>query len=218
MSVMNPSYPTPISTGTKTNMGISDLTAIFAVAFGALAALNSLLLLTVFTDVLKLWPTPSRQSWQSYTFWPLFRVGLGLTMLVGVLRFALAPSHEWQAAVGALLALAGLGVTVYGYFELGLENTYGADDGLVTSGLYRYSRNPQYVASMLAFVGLGAAAGSLDAVLLCALAVGVYVLLPLAEEPWLERAYGASYARYRERTPRFLSLAKLLEKPVPARR
>jgi protein-S-isoprenylcysteine O-methyltransferase Ste14 len=190
--------------------------AIFMVAFGALAALNILLLLTAFTDVLKLWPTPARQSWQSYTFWPLFRAGLGLTILLGVIRFGLAPSDDWQAALGVPLALVGLGFTIYGYFDLGIMNTYGSDDGLVTSGLYRYSRNPQYVASMLALLGLAVAADSMDVALLCVLAIGVYVLLPLAEEPWLERAYGASYARYKQRTPRFLSLSKLLEKYVAA--
>lgn len=114
------------------------------------------------------------------------------------------------------LALVGLGFTIYGYFDLGITNTYGSDDGLVTSGLYRYSRNPQYVASMLALLGLAVAAESTDVALLCVLAIGVYVLLPLAEEPWLERAYGASYAPYKQRTPRFLSLSKLLEKYVAA--
>ena len=193
------------------------LAAIFLVGFAALAVLNILLLLTAFTDVLKLWPTPRKGSWQSYTFWPLFRAGLGLTILLGIVRYAIAPSHAWETA-GVPLALAGLGFTVYGYFDLGIENTYGRDDGLVTSGLYRYSRNPQYVASMLAFLGLGLAAASVDVALLCALAIGVYVLLPLTEEPWLARTYGASYERYRQRTPRFLSLAKLLEKPVAAER
>jgi protein-S-isoprenylcysteine O-methyltransferase Ste14 len=190
--------------------------AIFMVAFGALAALNILLLLTVFSDVLKLWPTPARQSWQSYTFWPLFRAGVGLTVLLGVIRFGLAPSDDWQAALGVPLALVGLGFTIYGYFDLGIKNTYGSDDGLVTSGLYRHSRNPQYVASILALLGLAVAAESVDVALLCGLASGVYVLLPLAEEPWLERAYGASYARYKQRTPRFLSLSKLLKKYVAA--
>ena len=54
--------------------------------------------------------------------------------------------------------------------------------------------------------------------MLCAFAIGIYVLLPLAEEPWLERTYGAGYRRYKQRTPRFLSVAKLLEKPVVRRR
>lgn len=194
------------------------MTAIFILAFSALAALSILLLLTVFTDVLKLWPTPGKQSWQNYVFWPLFRIGLGLTIVLGVMSFVAAPHYDLQAALGVPLALAGLGITVYGYFDLGIDNTYGSDDGLVTSGLYRYSRNPQYVASILAFLGLGVAAASVPVALLCGFAVGVYVLLPLAEEPWLERTYGASYRRYKQRTPRFLSLAKLLEKPLGAER
>jgi protein-S-isoprenylcysteine O-methyltransferase Ste14 len=194
------------------------MTAIFMVALAALAALNVLLGLTAFTDVLKLWPTPAKQSWQSYVFWPLFRAGFGLTILLGAIRFGLAPSHDLLASLGVPLALAGFGFTIYGYFDLGIENTYGSDEGLVTSGLYRYSRNPQYVASVLAFLGLAVAAASMDVALLCALAIGVYLLLPLAEEPWLERAYGASYARYKDRTPRFLGLTKILEKPVTAER
>lgn len=194
------------------------LTATFTVALAALAALNGLLLLTAFTEVLKLWPTPSRQSWQSYIFWPLFRTGLGLTILLGVAKFGLAPSHDLPAMMGVALALAGLGVTVYGYFDLGIENTYCSDDGLVTSGLYRYSRNPQYVASMLSFLGLAIAAGSMDVTVLSALAICVYSLMPLAEEPWLSRVYGASYELYKERTPRFFSLSKLLAKPVSAER
>ena len=100
------------------------LTAIFAVALAALTVLNGLLLLTVCTDVLKLWPTPAKGSWQSYTFWPLFRIGLGLTILLGVIRFTLAQSSDWQTAVGVPLALAGFGFTIYGYFDLGIENLW----------------------------------------------------------------------------------------------
>jgi hypothetical protein len=43
------------------------------------------------------------------------------------------------------------GVAIYAYFTLAIENTYGADDGLVTTGLYRDSRNPQFVASIAGF-------------------------------------------------------------------
>lgn len=192
------------------------MTVIFLASFTALAVLNILLLLTAFTNVLKLWPTPSKQCWQSYTFWPLFRTGLGLAICLGATEIVVAPVHDWHVAFGMLLALAGLGVTVYGYFDLGIENTYGSQDGLITSGLYRYSRNPQYAASILGFLGLSIAAASADVAALCAMAIGVYCLLPLVEEPWLEQTYGASYLRYKHRTPRFVSLTKLLEKPVPA--
>jgi protein-S-isoprenylcysteine O-methyltransferase Ste14 len=144
--------------------------------------------------------------------------GLGLTILRGALAITLAPAHGWEAVLEVTLALAGLAVTIYGYFDLGIDNTYGSDDGLVTTGLYQYSRNPQYVASILAFAGLAMAAGSADVTVLCGLAIAVYVLLPFTEEPWLERAYGSSYAHYKQRTPRFLSIGKLLERPVLARR
>jgi protein-S-isoprenylcysteine O-methyltransferase Ste14 len=109
-----------------------------------------------------------------------------------------------------------LAFTIYGYFDLGIENTYGADDSLVTTGLYRYSRNPQYLASIAGFLGLAIAVGTIEMVLLSGLAIGVYMLLPIAEEPWLARHYGESYAAYRRRTPRFLSISKLFDRLVTA--
>jgi protein-S-isoprenylcysteine O-methyltransferase Ste14 len=192
--------------------------AIFCLALLALTVLNALLLLTAFSKALKLWPTPHKGSWQSYVFWPLFRGGLGLTILLGVWRFLVSPARGWTAYIGAPLALIGFGFTIYGYFALGIQKTYGADEGLVTSGLYRYSRNPQYVASILAFAGLALAAGSITVIILCALAAGVYVLLPYTEEPWLARAYGRRYEAYKMNTPRFLSLSKLFERPITIER
>jgi protein-S-isoprenylcysteine O-methyltransferase Ste14 len=189
-----------------------------AVAFCALAALSALLALTIFTDVLTLWPVARKGSWQSYTFWPLFRTGLGLTIFLGVWQFATAPSHGIEAFIGLPLALLALGFTIYGYFALGIRNTYGSDERLVTTGLYRYSRNPQYVASIIGFAGLAIAVAMPETIMLCALAILVYTLLPYAEEPWLENAYGDAYRTYEARTPRFLSISKLLKKPVPARR
>ena len=191
---------------------------LFGLAFLALATLNILLSLTAFTNILRLWPTPFKGSWQSYTFWPLFRCGLGLTVLLGLWQFTSAPSHGPDALLGVLLALIGFGFTIYGYFDLGIGNTYGADEQLVTSGLYRYSRNPQYVASMLSLTGLALAAGTIETASLCALGIGVYILLPFTEESWLTEAYGRYYEAYKQETPRFLSLSKLLEKPATAER
>jgi protein-S-isoprenylcysteine O-methyltransferase Ste14 len=81
---------------------------------------------------------------------------------------------------------------------------------LVTSGLYRYSRNPQYVASIAAFTGLALAVATAETAALSALAICVYVLLPFAEEPWLTGAYGEVYENYKRRTPRFSVLKSYL--------
>jgi protein-S-isoprenylcysteine O-methyltransferase Ste14 len=177
----------------------------FDVAAAALIVLNVLLLATVFSNLFKLWPTPSTRSWQHYVFWPLFRGGLGLTLLYAIVT-ARAPETEevLRFTAGMICVVIGFGVTIYGYFDLGIENTYGADEGLVTNGLYRYSRNPQYVASILGFFGTGFAHGGLHAAILCGLAILVYVILPFTEEPWLRKAYGEAYDAYAQRVPRFL--------------
>lgn len=178
---------------------------VFYMAATALVSLNAMLAATVFSRTFKLWPTPSTRSWQHYTFWPLFRGGLGLTLLYALMTVGLPPSGgELRFAAGLLLAAIGFGFTIYGYFNLGIENTYGADEGLVTDGLYRYSRNPQYVASILGFLGVALAHGGMKAIVLCALATLVYILMPFTEEPWLQSAYGEIYSAYKSRTPRFL--------------
>ena len=178
---------------------------VFTVAAAALTVLDLLLLVTVFSRSFKLWPTPSAKSWQHYTFWPLFRGGLGLTILyVLITAHWPSPGEAVPFAAGLALALGGAGFLVYGYFDLGIENTYGADEGLVTNGLYRYSRNPQYVASILGFFGAALGNGEPAAIFLCALAILVYIIMPYTEEPWLQQAYGDVYLDYKRRTPRFL--------------
>ena len=52
------------------------------------------------------------------------------------------------------LGLTGLFITVCGYFNLGLGNTYCGADGLVTGGLYRFSRKSANTASIVGLIGL----------------------------------------------------------------
>ena len=99
---------------------------------------------------------------------------------------------------------------MYGYFNLGLGNTYCGADGLVSHGLYRFSRNPQYASSIAGLMGLAICANSWLVIPLAVLMSGAYVLMALVEEAWLGQHYGVSYRDYCSRTARFLDVAELV--------
>lgn len=77
-------------------------------------------------------------------------------------------------------------------------------DELVTTGPYRFSRNPLFVACAAAGFGLAALLGSPSLLVgysaAAAAAIG-YVLT--VEEPLLEQRFGADYREYAGRTPRW---------------
>ena len=76
---------------------------------------------------------------------------------------------------------------------------------LVTVGLYRYTRNPMYIA--VALVLLGWALWFESWMLLTyALAVtaAFHVRVVFGEEPWLARTHGEAWQRYKARVPRWL--------------
>lgn len=76
---------------------------------------------------------------------------------------------------------------------------------LVTAGLYRFSRNPMYIAVALVLLGWALGFRS-PGLLMYALAVmlAFHLRVVFGEEPWLERRYGEEWRRYRERVPRWL--------------
>lgn len=194
---------------------------VFAAGLAAGATLDLLLLRTLLAPPFRIWPTPEPGSWQSLTFWGLFRGGMVMTFAVALL--------DWNGAgllaasrylLGLPLFLVGFGITVCGYFNLGLGNTYCGADGLVSHGLYRYSRNPQYASSIIGLVGLAICANSWLTLPLAALMSGAYVLMALVEEAWLEQHYGAPYRDYCSSTARFIDMPELValfERKKPSR-
>jgi len=183
---------------------------VFAAGLIAGATLDLLLLRTLLAPPFRIWPTPEPGSGQSLTFWGLFRGGMVAAFLGAVLDWNSAgPLDASRYLIGLPLFLVGFGITVFGYFNLGLGNTYCGADGLVSHGLYRFSRNPQYASSIAGLMGLAICANSWLVIPLAVLMSGAYVLMALVEEAWLEQHYGASYREYCSRTARFLDVAEL---------
>jgi protein-S-isoprenylcysteine O-methyltransferase Ste14 len=80
---------------------------------------------------------------------------------------------------------------------------------LVVVGLYRFSRNPMYIAVVL--VLLGWTVGFHSFLLLAyalAIAVGFHLRVVFGEEPWLARTHGEKWSRYKEEVPRWLGFPR----------
>jgi protein-S-isoprenylcysteine O-methyltransferase Ste14 len=194
---------------------------VFACGLTAGLILDLLLLRTLLAPPFRIWPTPEPGSWQSLTFWGLFRGSWLATFVIAALDWNATPLLDWTRYIVALpLGLSGLFVTVSGYFNLGLGNTYCGADGLVTGGLYRFSRNPQYTASIIGLIGLSLGANSILTIVMAMVLVGAYVMMALVEEDWLKQLYGAPYRDYCRETARFLDMQELIaliERKKPSR-
>ena len=186
-------------------------TVLFAIGAAVAVLLLSLLVLSLAFRPLRIWPTPGSGSWQGYVFWPLFRSLNVLCFAVALVdrsNFLSLPS--WSRILASVLLAGSIAFFIYSFRVLGRNNSYGAQDGLVSRGIYRWTRNPQNALLVVVYGCLALAADSGRAYLLCAAMMAVYVLMVLAEEPWLEAAYGASYHRYCSRVPRFFNWKRVV--------
>jgi protein-S-isoprenylcysteine O-methyltransferase Ste14 len=132
-------------------------------------------------------------------------VSLVLHVLFPTLRFPF-PGHQ---IVGALFALAGVSAAVAAGRRFRRYGTtvepFETPSVLVTSGLYRYTRNPMYLGILLVLLGIAVYVASV-AFLVAPLAFIIIInarQIPF-EESRLSNLFGEDYAAYRRRTRRWL--------------
>lgn len=124
------------------------------------------------------------------------------------LAWSLAAVPGWLRWSGAALAAAAIPLALAAQRALGRNVSPTVvthdDHELVTTGPYRWVRNPLYVAGTTFFAGLGLLAGSWF-LILCAVAALALVAIRLpAEEAQLQARFGKRYRDYVESTGRFL--------------
>lgn len=111
-----------------------------------------------------------------------------------------------MALAGAVLVTAGLAIRLWGVAHIGPSSrTRGAEVvPLVSSGPYRFCRNPLYVGNIVAWTGVGLLAGRGWLAAVAALAMSVhYTLVVRWEEENLARKLGEPYVAYLARVPRW---------------
>jgi protein-S-isoprenylcysteine O-methyltransferase Ste14 len=142
-----------------------------------------------------------------------FLVGPGI--MAGLIPWLLTgwqvrePLPYWapMRVLGVILLLAGLIVVIQAFVRFVVEGfgtpvPVAAPERLVVGGVYRYVRNPMYVAILAAIVGQALLLGQLTLLLYAAVAwLVVAAFVRLYEEPTLARRFGADYEAYRRTVP-----------------
>jgi protein-S-isoprenylcysteine O-methyltransferase Ste14 len=157
---------------------------------------------------LGIWPCPNHWTLRSVTFWTLFRL-TNLSAL-GVIIIGCAPGI---AESPYRLAAAVFGITCFVLYslaclQLGQENLYCGSAGLKVRGIYRWSRNPQYATAFPGYLAIAFAAHTGEALLLAGLLAFIFVQMAMLEERWLLATYGAPFATYQARVPRFYNFRR----------
>jgi len=112
--------------------------------------------------------------------------------------------------LGGLLAAAGAAVLLDSFARfaiqgLGTPAPVFPTRILVVTGLYRYGRNPMYVAVLALVIGQGLVVGNVAVLGYGALLwLGFHLFVLAYEEPTLRAAYGAQYDRFCAEVPRWI--------------
>jgi protein-S-isoprenylcysteine O-methyltransferase Ste14 len=110
-------------------------------------------------------------------------------------------------SVGVLLIVLGTAVLVHAFARFVIEGSgtpapVAPPSRLVVGGLYRYVRNPMYLAVLTVILGQAVLFGAPSLVWYAAVVGAMFVLfVRLYEEPTLGEQFGAEYEAYRRAVP-----------------
>jgi len=151
------------------------------------------------------WPPLSYNSWTPAVVWtPTFAL-FGILLILGILGWDdLSFPVGVRFGLGIPMILIGNIVVWLEVSHFGVAQTGGAVGSLRTQGLYRWSRNPQYVADITMILGWLLLAAAPLAFVVGALSILALLSAPLSEEKWLKRQYEQEFEEYRKRVRRFI--------------
>jgi protein-S-isoprenylcysteine O-methyltransferase Ste14 len=129
----------------------------------------------------------------------------GVLIALGILDWGILAIPNWvRFGIGLPFILIGNIVVWSEVSHFGISQTGGARGILRTSGMYRYSRNPQYVADIMIICGWIVLSSAPAAAMVGAPAIAALIAAPFAEESWLRKQYGAEFVSYTTQVRRFL--------------
>ncbi len=156
---------------------------------------------------------PTRALWKSKGVFLAFAIAL-MTEMFGwpLLIFLISPLVDipslapefrrrvghWPSSVGTAMSLLGIALIAGGWSQIHRAS------GVVTTGLYRHIRHPQYAGIFLFTLGWIIHWPSFVTLALWPILIGTYVWLAKQEEKLALAEFGQSYTEYAGRTRRFI--------------
>ena len=156
---------------------------------------------------------PSRRIWPPRRFEPLTLLLVwgptftlfGILIALGIHGWGELEITGWfrYGVAVPMIVLSNVAVW-YEVSHFGIAQTSGSEGSLRTAGLYRYSRNPQYVADTVMVLGWWLLSAASGAMIVGMAGITVLLAAPFAEESWMREHYGSDYDLYASRVRRFL--------------
>ena len=166
----------------------------------------------------------SRSLVKAFMIFPLNVMGVIPALLIwfsrpgGVLEAFQYGFNSFRSLAGILLTTLGAGLcwkTVSLFIEVGQGTPapFEPTKKLVTQWPYLYLRNPMMIGVWLVLLGEALLFGSVPLgawfLVFCSLCL---VLIPVWEEPGLEKRFGETYREYKHKTPRWIPNFYLIKK------
>lgn len=177
-----------------------------AISLISALGLLALALLDLFHTGTQFWPPPNKSSWQIKAFKTLFRFmvyGLLMASAVHIWKYGFQ-STSGTTIIAFCLLLAGFMVAFLATKQLGWRQAFGEDETLTTTGIFRYSRNPIYLATFFGLAGWALLLPDFMIVATLTTWAALYIVAVRLEERALQKQYGSKFAEYCRRVRRFI--------------
>ena len=153
----------------------------------------------------RVWPPPKKGSWQYWYIHFSTESSILCFFVLGFLDWNTFFLKHWLRFVFALLSIAvGAIIFLWALRTLTIKTSLGSKGKLVNEGSYRYSRNPQYLGTILFFSGTMLLFNSLYQFVTGTIGIILFLLAAFVEEPWLRDQFKEEYDTYCKKVPRFI--------------
>ncbi len=144
-----------------------------------------------------------------YTMWAFHHISLVLASFFGLWPILI---DKTATLIGGVI-LFGVGAIILpmGMIEFrSLQRSTGQDiSKLITTGIYKWSRNPQFIGWLLMLLGLSLIGRSGLAFMFTGIfSIVIYLYTIFMAEPYLERLYEEDYRSFKVRTARWVGIPK----------